>query len=60
MGYFDVTPRRRLEVLDPVYDCLIASLLMGLETSMDSGEVSRGEKMTLRGTDSESYITEYT
>ena len=24
------------------------------------GEVSRGEKMTLRGTDTESYITEYT
>ena len=24
-----------------------------------SGDVSRGEKMTLRGTDQESYITEY-
>ena len=27
---------------------------------IDSGEVSRGEKMDLRGTDPESYITEYT
>ena len=27
---------------------------------IDSGEVSRGDKMALRGTDLESYITEYT
>ena len=27
---------------------------------IDAGEVSRGEKMAFRGTDPESYITEYT
>ena len=27
---------------------------------MGSGEISRGEKMALRGTDPESYISEYT
>ena len=29
-------------------------------TLTNSGEVSRGEKIVLRGTDPESYITEYT
>ena len=35
---------------------------MGIDSHLviDFGEVSRGEKMTLRGTDPESYITEYT
>ena len=35
-------------------------ILWEVQDSGLAGEVSRGEKMALRGTDPESYITEYT
>ena len=34
--------------------------LVVIDSALVSGEVSHGEKMTLRGSDPESYITEYT
>ena len=53
-GARDVASEQRLRLQRPCFQDTFVS------TDAISGEVSRGEKIALRGTDPESHVTEYT